>query len=71
MSVDLTSGTSDQVGASGTRPATALWFTATRTAALRDEQVAPPGPGQVTVRAIASLVSAGTEMLDLPRGGNG
>jgi 2-desacetyl-2-hydroxyethyl bacteriochlorophyllide A dehydrogenase len=63
MSVDLTSGTSDQVGASGTRPATALWFTAARTAALRDEQVAPPGPGQVTVRAIASLVSAGTEML--------
>ena len=63
MSVDLTSGTSDQAGASGTRRATALWFTATRTAALRDEQVAPPGPGQVTVRAIASLVSAGTEML--------
>jgi 2-desacetyl-2-hydroxyethyl bacteriochlorophyllide A dehydrogenase len=40
-----------------------LWFTAARTAAVLDEQVRPPGPGQVTVRAIVSLVSSGTELL--------
>lgn len=43
--------------------ARALWFTAARTAALLDAPVASPGPGQVTVRALTSLVSAGTEML--------
>jgi threonine dehydrogenase-like Zn-dependent dehydrogenase len=43
--------------------ALALWFTAQRTAELLEQQVPPPGPGQVSVRAIASLVSPGTEML--------
>src|SRR5918997_5028511 len=41
----------------------ALWFTAPRTAELRPETVTPPGPGEVRVRALASAVSAGTEML--------
>jgi threonine dehydrogenase-like Zn-dependent dehydrogenase len=45
------------------QPANALWFTAQRRAELVAEEVAYPGPGQVTVRGIASLVSAGTEML--------
>jgi 2-desacetyl-2-hydroxyethyl bacteriochlorophyllide A dehydrogenase len=44
-------------------PARALWFTAARHAELLEQSVAPPGPGQVSVRAIVSLVSAGTEML--------
>jgi 2-desacetyl-2-hydroxyethyl bacteriochlorophyllide A dehydrogenase len=43
--------------------AMALWFTAPRTATLREETVPPPGPGEVRVEAIASAVSAGTEML--------
>jgi 2-desacetyl-2-hydroxyethyl bacteriochlorophyllide A dehydrogenase len=43
--------------------AKALWFTAARQAELLDEEVARPGDDQVTVRAITSLVSAGTEML--------
>jgi 2-desacetyl-2-hydroxyethyl bacteriochlorophyllide A dehydrogenase len=43
--------------------ARALWFTAPRTAALREETVSSPGPGEVRVEAIASAVSAGTEML--------
>lgn len=50
--------------------ARALWFTGPRTPELRDEEIAEAGPGQVTVRGVASLVSAGTEMLvyrgDLP-----
>jgi 2-desacetyl-2-hydroxyethyl bacteriochlorophyllide A dehydrogenase len=41
----------------------ALWFTAPRTATLREETVPSPGPGEVRVEAIASAVSAGTEML--------
>ena len=41
----------------------ALWFTAPRIAALREEIVPSPGPGEVRVEAIASAVSAGTEML--------
>jgi 2-desacetyl-2-hydroxyethyl bacteriochlorophyllide A dehydrogenase len=40
----------------------ALWFTAPRTAELRDEAVADPKPTEVQVDAICSLVSAGTEM---------
>ena len=40
-----------------------LWFTAARTAELRQDDVPDPGPDEVTVRGIASLVSAGTEML--------
>jgi len=43
--------------------ARALWFTAPRTAALREETVSSPGPGEVRVETIASAVSAGTEML--------
>ena len=43
--------------------ARALWFTAPRTAELREETVSPPGPGEVRVEATASAVSAGTEML--------
>ena len=43
--------------------ARALWFTAPRTATLRAETVPPPGPGEVRVEAVASAVSAGTEML--------
>lgn len=43
--------------------ASALWFTAVRTAEVREDQVQPPGPGQVTVRALVSLVSSGTELL--------
>src|SRR5215212_501468 len=43
--------------------ARALWFTAPRTAMLCAETVPPPGPGEVRVEAIASAVSAGTEML--------
>jgi 2-desacetyl-2-hydroxyethyl bacteriochlorophyllide A dehydrogenase len=41
----------------------ALWFTAPRTATLREETVPLPGPGEVRVETIASAVSAGTEML--------
>jgi 2-desacetyl-2-hydroxyethyl bacteriochlorophyllide A dehydrogenase len=43
--------------------ASALWFTAPRTAALRAETVGPPGPEEVRVETIASAVSAGTEVL--------
>jgi 2-desacetyl-2-hydroxyethyl bacteriochlorophyllide A dehydrogenase len=41
----------------------AVWFTAARTVELREEEVVPPGPGEIQVRAIASAVSRGTEML--------
>lgn len=43
--------------------ARALWFIAPRTATLREENVPFPGPGEVRVEAVASAVSAGTEML--------
>lgn len=43
--------------------ARSLWFTAPRTAELREEAVPPPGPGEVRVETVASAVSAGTEML--------
>jgi 2-desacetyl-2-hydroxyethyl bacteriochlorophyllide A dehydrogenase len=43
--------------------ARALWFTAPRTAALREETVPSPGQGEVRVETITSAVSAGTEML--------
>jgi 2-desacetyl-2-hydroxyethyl bacteriochlorophyllide A dehydrogenase len=42
--------------------ATALWFTAPRTAELRQEALGSPGPGEILVRGIVSLVSPGTEM---------
>jgi len=47
----------------GTRVARGLWFTKARQAALIEESVKAPTGTEVTVRAIASLVSAGTEML--------
>jgi NADPH:quinone reductase-like Zn-dependent oxidoreductase len=43
--------------------ATALWFSAPRTAEFRQEKVPSSGPGEVRVETIASAVSAGTEML--------
>jgi 2-desacetyl-2-hydroxyethyl bacteriochlorophyllide A dehydrogenase len=43
--------------------ARALWFTAPRTAEFRSEMVPPPGPDEVRVRATASALSQGTEML--------
>lgn len=48
---------------SGGRTAHGLWFTAARHAAILEEPVRKPVGTEVTVRAIASLVSAGTEML--------
>jgi len=44
------------------RSARAVWFTAPRTAELREDPVTEPGAGEVLVRASASLISAGTEM---------
>lgn len=41
----------------------AIWFTAPRRVELREEQVPPPGPGQIRVRALASAISHGTERL--------
>ncbi len=46
----------------GPTPAQAVWFTAPRTAEILDAAVPPPGPGEATVRAVVSLVSAGTEL---------
>src|SRR5918999_5643512 len=46
-----------------TLEARAIWFSAPRTAEFRPERVQPPGPGEVRVRAIASALSQGTEML--------
>lgn len=43
--------------------ARALWFAASQTPELRSELVPPPGPGEARVRATASAISAGTEML--------
>jgi threonine dehydrogenase-like Zn-dependent dehydrogenase len=50
-------------GTTATRSGRGLWFTAERHAELLDEEVPPPRDDQVTVRALASMVSAGTEML--------
>jgi len=47
----------------GARTARGLWFTAARRAELLAEPVKQPMGTEVTVRAITSLVSAGTEML--------
>jgi 2-desacetyl-2-hydroxyethyl bacteriochlorophyllide A dehydrogenase len=43
--------------------ATGLWFPRAREVEFREEPMAPPGPGQVRLRAIASGISQGTEML--------
>jgi 2-desacetyl-2-hydroxyethyl bacteriochlorophyllide A dehydrogenase len=40
-----------------------LWWTALRTGELRAEPLPPPGPEDVVVQAIASGISAGTELL--------
>lgn len=40
-----------------------LWFTGPRTVELRERPIPEPGPGQVLVRALASGVSQGTELL--------
>ncbi|MEO7328922.1 MAG: zinc-binding dehydrogenase, partial [Minicystis sp.] len=45
--------------------ARALWFESPGVAALREEELAEPGPGEVRVRAICSGISAGTERLVL------
>ncbi len=47
----------------GELEARALWFTAPRTAEFRSESAPPPGAGEVRVRAVASALSQGTEML--------
>jgi threonine dehydrogenase-like Zn-dependent dehydrogenase len=39
-----------------------VWFDAARVASVREEEVIPPGPDELTVRAILSLVSQGTEL---------
>lgn len=41
---------------------TAVWFTQARTAELRAEEVGEPGPGEILVRSLCSLVSSGSEM---------
>lgn len=41
----------------------AVWFAAPRTVELREEAVPEPGPGEVRVRALASAVSRGSELL--------
>lgn len=46
-----------------TLAARALWLTAPRRAELRDEAVPPPAVGEVRVRALASGISQGTELL--------
>ncbi len=43
--------------------AQALWLTGPRQAVFRNETVAPPGPGELRVQAIASAISHGTELL--------
>jgi 2-desacetyl-2-hydroxyethyl bacteriochlorophyllide A dehydrogenase len=47
----------------GTLEARALWFTAPRAAGFRKESVPPPERDEVRIRATASALSQGTEML--------
>jgi threonine dehydrogenase-like Zn-dependent dehydrogenase len=70
VTTDLTHTPTGPTGSGGGR-ARALWFTAARQAEVLDQDVAAPGPGQVSVRAIASLVSPGTEMLIYRGDGSG
>ncbi len=51
------------LGPDASLEARALWFTAPRTVEFRLERVSLPGPDQVRVRATASALSQGTEML--------
>ena len=48
-------GDGDQVGRS-------VWFDAARVASVHEETVRPPGPDELTVRAVLSLISQGTEL---------
>lgn len=43
--------------------ARAAWFIGPRSVEIRTEQVAAPGPGQIRVKALASAISHGSEML--------
>lgn len=43
--------------------AKALWIPSPGVAELRAEEVRPPAPHEITVRAIASGISSGTEMV--------
>jgi len=45
------------------RQARGLWFTGVRQAELRPAEIRQPSPEDVVVRCVASLISAGTEML--------
>jgi 2-desacetyl-2-hydroxyethyl bacteriochlorophyllide A dehydrogenase len=47
----------------GVLEAHALWFTAPHTTELRPERMPLPGPEEVRIRALASAISQGTEML--------
>jgi len=58
-----TSPTSLVVRPDGAVEADALWFVAPRRLEFRREIVPPPGTGEVRVRALASALSQGTEML--------
>src|SRR5690554_5457675 len=44
------------------RTGRSLWFTAPREVELREEILRAPGEGEVLLRGLASLISAGTEM---------
>jgi 2-desacetyl-2-hydroxyethyl bacteriochlorophyllide A dehydrogenase len=57
------SSPSAQHSARSTPHSTALWWTAPRVGELRAEPLPPPGPDEVVVRAVASGISAGTELL--------
>jgi 2-desacetyl-2-hydroxyethyl bacteriochlorophyllide A dehydrogenase len=46
-----------------THDSTAVWFAAPRRVELREEPLLPPGPDELQVRAVASAISHGTEML--------
>lgn len=50
-------------GSLPTTQSKALWFTQRCQPEILDEDLREPGPDEVTIRAIVSLVSAGTEML--------
>src|SRR5690606_17917967 len=39
-----------------------VWFAAPRRVELRDEELTAPGPGEVLLQGVTSLISAGTEM---------
>ncbi|MFC5677896.1 zinc-dependent alcohol dehydrogenase [Aeromicrobium endophyticum] len=55
----MSSNTNDGAAQNDAR---AVWFVAPREVELRSEPIGAPGPEDINVRAITSLVSAGTEM---------